>query len=1044
MATPAIAVDVTLSLFGGMDTEISPSDIPEGLSPDNQDMIFLPGDTSSRAGLHKEFPEPFPGGVSVVYQKSYVQPNNQALTLILTSDGKLWMEDVTNSPYTKTQIGSVPAGLYAQSVSAFGREYIAFSDLLRGQGIPLQYDGTFLDRVTQDGPGAPPAVADENNSGTIAASPSGLTQPSTITIDTSPNGLTQAGNLVTVQSAGFFNFALAGVKVGDSIKIASAGVSGYNGVFVVSQIISAIQITLINNAATGLAASGGGTVSLSQVQVEVTAPIDFALGQLVSITGAGVGGYDKNYLVRGKISSTQYLLTPATGTFNLANSGAGTIASAGTISVGTHQVVQFFITRTGAFTEVSPAASWTAAGGKRAIVSGLAIGPANVVARGLGFTGAGGGNFFNIPATVTLPNPSGPPTVIQALIIPDNTTSQVTVDFSDNALFAAVPIDVVGNNLFDQIVLGTPMGFFAYASRLATWGDWNKVENFLNMGFDGGFLAGAPSVALGWSPPTDSLGGLDPGGAWEDGMCWVINGDSFILANQGMTTQQAYQDSFGDTIIQPNTQYIARFWASRQILGTVGSISVELYSPTFGSLAIATVPVAQIQPGGIFPLNGGGFVSAEFSAATPSVIPADIQIRLYGTSIPVSKRIFVDELEIIFAVNPYKNSNSRWSYALNPEAFAQTTGNLGPSDDESPIQNFSLQRNVGLLHTGEATHEFQDNNYEPGDGPNAWAVDSLTHSVGALSLRGCDPGKFGTGDSAEDWDIIASKNGVYIHLGADFYKVAQEMSRTLGTAPTAVTWDDINWSAQQTVWVKNYVNKRYALIGVPVKGATAPNIVFLFDYREMDTAAQIAAAIPLHITIQGKMKSSDLARKWSRWNVKANSAEILIRPNNVRELYLGGGSGSTPGTGTAYGNIYWLDPALLTDNDYGQIDPYYFTYAFVDHDAELTLQLGSGRHLYKHISAFISGVGLVTITPYVNSLSNPLPPTPARQLTADSDAGNALATDLEWVTGVRGQRVFFKIAVQPLPGTTDVQMKIQKMIVQMMKDPVSVFRGSGV
>jgi len=1041
MATPAIAVDVTLSIFGGTDTEISPSDVPEGLSPDNQDMIFLPGDTSSRGGLHKEFPIPFPGGVSVVYQKTYVVPSGGALTLILTSDGKLWVEDVVTTPETYEQIGTVPAGLYAQSVSAFGSEYIAFSDLLHGQGVPLQFNNMFLDRVTMDGPGAPVTAADLDLSFTLNDSPNGISMIPAI----DNAGLTEIGNIVTLTSAPFLNTGLI-PRVGDSILVAGVGTGsgGYNGTFPIASVLIVpsipghivFSLTYLNNIS-GLPPASGGTFQFPYAIAFSTIPNPpFIPGQMVTIAGVTIGGYNGTWPVMSVLlgSGEVFLVT---NTYALSPSGGGTISDAGTISGGTHQVVQIFLTRSGYLTEPSPASFWTAAGGKRAIINGLARGPSNVVARVLAFTGAGGGNFFTLLANATLPNPTGFPTVIQALVIPDNTTTQVTVDFSDNALFAGIPIDVVGNNLFDQIVLGTPMGFFSFASRLMTWGDWQKVENFLNMGFSGGFLGSAPTIPLAWTPNlTFPVGALVNGGSWAGGMSWQMTGGGNGVTT-GVIDQPAYQDSFGDNILEPGTSYFFRLWIKVSAPGLGGQIVIELISPTAGLLSDAT-----------FNLGGastvGSFLTAPFSSPSLPVIPPDLVLRIQQIGLPVGQTVNVSELQMIFVQDPFRNNLSRVSYALNPEAFAQTTGNLGPADDQSPIQNFSLQRNVGMLHTGEATHEFQDNNYEPGDGQNAWAVDSLTHSVGALSLRACDPGKFGTGDSAEDWDIIASKNGVYIHMGAAFYKVAQEMSRTLGTAPTAVTWDDINWACQQTIWVKNNVNQRFALIGVPVKGATAPNLVFLFDYREMDTAAQIAAALPIHITLTGKMKSSDMTRKWTRWNIKANSAEILIRPGNVKQLYLGGGSGSTPGTGVAFGNIYWLDPAKLTDDDYGPIVPYYVTYAFVDHDQELTLQLGSGRHLYKHISAFISGVGIVTITPFVNSLVNPLPPTSPRQLISDADSGTALASDLEWVTGVRGQRVFFKIAVQPLPGTTDVQMKIQKLIVRMMRDPVAMFRGSGV
>ncbi len=239
------------------------------------------------------------------------------------------------------------------------------------------------------------------------------------------------------------------------------------------------------------------------------------------------------------------------------------------------------------------------------------------------------------------------------------------------------------------------------------------------------------------------------------------------------------------------------------------------------------------------------------------------------------------------------------------------------------------------------------------------------------------------------------------------------------------------------MWIKNDPNQRRAYIGVPITPSTTPDTIFVHDYREMDTSAQIAAALPIHITLTGKMKSSDMTRKWTRWNVAANCGEILVRFGNVRTFFLGGG-------GAGYGNIYSLDPTYLTDDDYGQMFPYYFVYFFIDHDQEQMLQLGSARKLYKHVSAFITGVGLVTITPYVNSLLNPLPSLSLRQLSSDINTGTAQPNDLEWVTGIRGQRVAFQISVQPLPGQTDVQMKLQKLIVRMQKDPVALFRGSGV
>src|SRR5579863_7787540 len=90
---PPDVKDVTLSLFAGLKTDIAPSDIPEGLTPDTQDGIYLPGDWQTRPCLSRLFGTGvLTPNTSVLYQKTYVQPNNQALTLFLTSDGTLWIE----------------------------------------------------------------------------------------------------------------------------------------------------------------------------------------------------------------------------------------------------------------------------------------------------------------------------------------------------------------------------------------------------------------------------------------------------------------------------------------------------------------------------------------------------------------------------------------------------------------------------------------------------------------------------------------------------------------------------------------------------------------------------------------------------------------------------------------------------------------------------------------------------------------------------------------------------------------------------------------
>lgn len=1036
---PPQLVDVTLALFGGAKTDIAPSDCPEGISPDTQDGVYLPGEWVSRPCLSRLFAAGLlTPGTEVLYEKTYIQPDNDPLTLFLTSDGKLWAEDVAETPLAAASLFQVTPGLYAQSVTAFGREYIAFSDLLHGQGVPLQYDGTNLDRVTQDGPGVSPTVADYFQTATV----SGITGANFRGV---PGGVitaaTESGFIATITL-----LAPHGLAPGQGVIVLAVPVAGYNGFQTIIGVPTPNSFTY-NLAAAGLAASAGGNVFLNILQFQTVGLIFGAnVGDQVVMSGfaAGAGVFNPNNGVLGNPATwTLVEANPGHGDFAVlipgttqvptsdAISTGGMINFGGQSSPGVHQVVCMFLTRQGALTRPSPPLQFVSAGGMQWQVTGLPTGPPNVVARVLGFTGAGGDNFFVIPSSITLPNPTNPlgtPIVIQATVIPDNTSTTAILDVPDNTLFAGVAIDQIGNDLFDQRVLGPVLGFFAYASRLMCWGDYAKIENFLNMGFCGGPVGATP---LGWTVVTP--GGLVvAGGSWPSGQSWQITGDG--TGNpKGQITQPAFQDAFGTAILLPNTQYILRLWAKVPALLGAGIVIVDLYSPgtatVLASASILCNTITQL----------GGFLQANFSVPTPAAIPADTVIRVGEVGIVNAATVLLGELELVYAQNPYNNTLVRSSYVLNPEGMAQTTGNLGAADDDSAVQCLALLRQSALLETLDGVHIFQDNDGEP----DTWVINQLTRAVGAVSLRAGDPGKFGTGDAAEDWALVASQNGVYLFAGAEFWKVSQEISR--GALPQAqdprATWDDINWAAKKTIVAKNDPAKRRAYFAVPLNGALKPNYIFALDYREMDTATQIANAPPVHITIQGKMKSSDLTRKWSTWNISANDLEILVRPGNVRELYFAGGTRN----GAAHGNVYSLDPSKLTDDDFGQIFPYYTTYAFTDHDQEQALNLGSDLHLYKKIHAFIAGVGLVTITPIVNSLYNFFPNLSQRQLVRDVDAGTFLRSDLEWTSvGLRGQRVFFRIAVQPLPGATDVQIRLQKFVVGMMKDPIATTRQSAV
>jgi hypothetical protein len=1149
------AIDVPLALFGGKNSELAPSDIPEGVSPDNQDVAFLPGSVFSRPGLHKLFGTPMPNNATTVYAKSYVQPNGKPLNLILDSNGILWKEDVTASPGTYSLLLQTQPGTYAKSCTAFGREYIAISDGEHGADIPLQYDGTHLDRVTQDGPGANPCQVQDYAQEVNVVSIADRSSPQTIV------AATQLGSTATIETANAH-----GLRADDLVLVDGVGVSGYNGTWKVTAVPSDKTFDYTPSASSLTASSGGTEYPLTVV---VTTDVDHGLivGDIVvitgntnnaynnnqsgtpsfwtisavpspttfefqRITGTGSSGFSVSVTVPGKampwsptlnpsyaygindgtaavtvplsISAGNVLIIKATGTVTPSDSrppappdgappatgssggstghhfptlympgsvlglcgvcgamtngsgvvvqpqsigssrtittpvgatalqlgvnddhyadnigsfqvtvtlaaGGGTGGTGGTVSVGglgstgDHQVVVLFETRQGFQTAPSPPLKFTSAGLKKFQVSNVPIGPSNVTKRILAFTGAGGDNFFYIP----VPAQEAGTVVSTSTVINNNIDTSVVVDFADNTLFAATAIDIPGNNLFEMQVLTPCSSFFNYASRLFAWGERNNVINFQNMGFDGGYDPLHATIPLGWTTETPT----HPGGLLVDGdfgWAWQITGNG-LSGRQGALFQAADNDYYGVQIIQPQTQYTARVWGKTSVNGAAGNLIVAITESGVGDVVVATIPLSSFS-------SRGNFAEIDFSGVTPDQFTGDLFLLMATEGQPVGQTAAFDELEIIYTADPYKSNTAKASYVNAPEQFDGLTGNIGPETDVTPIQCLDVLRDTLYFYTQSGIHSTNDN---PGTEPYGWAVNQFANAVGVCSLFSEDRG--------EEWHVIATRSGPRVFDGSGPFKIGQEIQPD---------WESINWSAQKTIWVQNDVVERRIYFGVPIGSAVTPNKVLVLDYRELDTANQVAFSGPIRIGRGGQMVSSDFARKWTVWNVKANFGNTIVRPGNDQQMFFCGGNGLALGSGTGFGNIYYLDSAKLTDDNYGEIFPFYTTYFFVNHELEQALGTGSHRKFFQYLSLFVSGVGRIQVTPYVDSLSNNWPSTPAYTLSADA------TFDLEFGLQVSGERCAFKIVPVGMPNQTDKKFNLQKMVVTLRQDAVTPIRGA--
>jgi phage tail sheath protein FI len=174
-----------------------------------------------------------------------------------------------------------------------------------------------------------------------------------IAIAAAPAGATEAGNTVTITTG-----APHGLQVGNSVTIAGVGVAGYNGTWVIVATPTNTTFTFADPVG-GLAASGGGTVSLklvpdhvlinghefvitgtpadnsqaiaaagatevgNTVTITTTAAHGFNPGDTVLISGVGVNDYNGAWLVATAPTATTFTFSHPTA--GLAASGGGNV-----------------------------------------------------------------------------------------------------------------------------------------------------------------------------------------------------------------------------------------------------------------------------------------------------------------------------------------------------------------------------------------------------------------------------------------------------------------------------------------------------------------------------------------------------------------------------------------------------------------------------------------------------------------------------------------------------------------------------------------------
>jgi hypothetical protein len=786
--------------------------------------------------------------------------------------------------------------------------------------------------------------------------------------------------------------AVPGLVDGNQVTITGASVAAYDAQWTIIEtpnsgqyVITATQVT-----------AGIATYNYSYAAGTTVPP---GAGQLITVTGTtanngnlnvvgasivtggvGVSGtFTVNVSLPNSIATAENGIATTAGTIFLFDPGAqyvGTTtnpiygASAGGsftfganaqfIANGTRQGTVFFITRNGYYTAPAPPVQFTTPIDTTSIVaSNIPIGPPNVIARGIAITGAGqlgvpGANFFVIPTDVkNIVN--GVTQLSTATIINDNTSTTATFSFSDFVLTRALNIGVYGYNLFNQIEIGDPAWVKSYDDRNFYGLCQNKVQNFNNLSFDGGYLPSAQLFPLGWTH-FDAYGQLTVspkfGNAW-----YISNPTVSLVSPAGVISQTAYQDTYSVPIIQPNTKYSVRVTARIPSGITVGSLNIQLINNT------AIIGTFQL------PFTAMTTVSAIFSGTlltSPlAIVPSALLLQV-SANLGSLADVEIDRIEIFPTAIPILTTTVYGSYAGLPEQVDAVTGMvLFQSENQQPVNGAKVMYDTfyGLKGwhgdaPGSSLYSLQKN---AGLEPAQWDEPEVAQEVGgAIGVYAFDDG--------EQWFLGATRAGLYLFEGGQPGKINQEIVQV---------WDAINWKYGYKIWVRVDSVKRKILVGVPMatpnfwlpnapvnSNPTSPNVILMCNYQGLDSGQELKSEPQMHTTMFGTLNSIDMRRKWSIWQIPSPFANVVPGATD-QQIYICNGKGNS--------KVYALDENAATD-DGTIIDSLYTTAGLVElSKRQQAPGAGWARMRWGYMLSMMESLGTINVTFYPNNLLGPGP-----------------------------------------------------------------------
>lgn len=592
----------------------------------------------------------------------------------------------------------------------------------------------------------------------------------------------------------------------------------------------------------------------------------------------------------------------------------GTVTPIGNVEAGIHQLTVSFKTSTGYITRPAPPSTFTAGGGNMILLQDIATGPADVVSRIIQITpkidpntqGLLTGSFYYIPSHFE---------------IFDNSTTSLLLDFTDTALQDGTLTD----DWFNLVSLSECAGVTSYRERLVWWGELNKLQNLPNMSFDGGFNGNVP---WGWNRTDPTAGGLQAGGSRASfavfGDAYQILGDG-VAAVRGLIQQNAAFDYLAVPIITINTAYSVRARIRTAGAPTQGEARIRLQSASQPGVALAGLVVNVAQLNSNFQSFSGQII------ATQAALPSDLQLQIFMDGTPsAGSGAIIDEVEIYPTNQPYNTTQARLSFSDDPESYDAITGRIkvSPSDGQAIRGVFEIRRNLYLVKE-KSWYASQDDGQNE---PDQWDVDPVSLTIGVQSIQGIAVG--------DEWAVVIDRTGLYIFWGGQPIKISQEIQPD---------WDSVNWAAGHRSWVTIDLRQKRILCGLPIgQAATGVTMVYALDYRNQNTAEDIAAAAPIQVTDTG-LRLVPNARKWFPWTMSIASCAAIERTDTgTAEIFMGNGAGD--------GNVYWLNESNRSDKGAG-IPWDYKTYRAPSTLQELQMHWGAHRKKFYYMTGLLRGSG---------------------------------------------------------------------------------------